>query len=99
METDLVAIVDVLLDNVFSHTTDGTPFELALSRNGGFVVMDVTVQGPEKPRTDRDGSEPPSTGWGLQLVNRTVEPVGGSVSFESAPTEVRTRVRLPRLAK
>jgi signal transduction histidine kinase len=99
VETDLIAIVDVLLDNVFSHTADGTPFELAVSRAEGFVVMDVTVYGPEKPRTDPDGTEPPSTGWGLQFVSRTVEPVGGSVSFESAPTEVRTRVRLPRLAK
>jgi signal transduction histidine kinase len=99
VETDLIAIVDVLLDNVFSHTTDGTPFELAVSRTDSFVVMDVTVFGPEKPRTDPDGGEPPSTGWGLQFVSRTVEPVGGSVSFESASTEVRTRVRLPRLAK
>jgi signal transduction histidine kinase len=99
VETDLIAIVDVLLDNVFSHTTDGTPFELAVSRTDSVVVMDVTVFGPEKPRTDPDGGEPPSTGWGLQFVSRTVEPVGGSVSFESASTEVRTRVRLPRLAK
>ena len=98
VESDLIAIVDVLLDNVFSHTADGTAFDLNLSHHDGFALLDVTVHGPEKPRIEPDGSEPSSTGWGLSFVSRTVDPIGGSVSFESSPTVVRTSVRVPRLS-
>ncbi len=95
VETDLVAIVDVLVDNVFSHTDDGTPFSLSLASIGGFAVLEVVVTGREKARVVATAGELSSTGWGLSFVSRTVDPVGGSVRFESNPTEVRTTLRLP----
>ena len=51
---DLADVVDVLVDNVFAHTPDGTAFEIGLEHVDGAVVLVVADDGPgiaiDRPR-------------------------------------------------
>jgi signal transduction histidine kinase len=82
-EVDLRDVVDVLVDNVFAHTPEGTEFAVALRRDGHAAHLVVTDRGPGPAPHPRTG--PGHTGLGLEIVRRTVEPVGGSVEIGAAP--------------
>jgi signal transduction histidine kinase len=82
-EVDLRDVVDVLVDNVFAHTPEGTEFAVLLRRDDHAVHLLVTDRGPGPAARPRTG--PGHTGLGLEIVRRTVEPAGGSVEIGAAP--------------
>lgn len=89
-EEDLQALVDVLLDNVFSHTPDGAAVAVTLAhRPGGGLVLTVDDGGPGFPEgldvTGRGESGAGSTGLGLSIVDRTATESGGGLSWGVSP--------------
>ncbi|MEP9364594.1 HAMP domain-containing sensor histidine kinase [Nocardioides sp. CN2-186] len=88
-EEDLQALVDVLLDNVFTHTPDDAPVLVTLAdRAGGGLVLTVDDGGPGFPAglavTDRGASGAGSTGLGLSIVDKTATESGGGLSLEAS---------------
>ncbi len=77
----LGAAIDALVDNVFSHTPDGTAFALAVRAGGeGRVSVSVGDAGPGFAGGDlltRGRSGAGSTGLGLDVARRTAEQAGG----------------------
>jgi signal transduction histidine kinase len=89
-EEDLQALVDVLLDNVFSHTPDDAAVRVTLAeRPGGGLVLTVDDGGPGFPEglevTDRGASGTGSTGLGLSIVDKTATESGGGLSWGRSP--------------
>jgi signal transduction histidine kinase len=82
---DLADVVDVLIDNVFAHTEEGTPVEIwAVPRADGAVVLTVEDAGPGLPSVDiinRGRSNAGSTGLGLDIVRRAALASGGSLEL------------------
>ncbi|TIC84463.1 HAMP domain-containing sensor histidine kinase [Nocardioides sp. GY 10127] len=96
---DLRDLLDVLLDNVFAHTPDGTALRVAVSSavepgGGEAVRIEVADDGPgfSPVREERPGS----TGLGLDLAGRTAASVGGRLVRLPGPGAV-VHVVLPRL--
>ncbi|GAA1933133.1 sensor histidine kinase [Nocardioides hwasunensis] len=81
---DLEAMVDVLLDNVFSYTPDDAAVRLTLSADEHRVELVVEDAGPGLPpgldATGRGASGNGSTGLGLSIAARTAEDSGGEVT-------------------
>lgn len=81
--TDLGALVDVLIENVFAHTPAGSGYRLEVRKQpDGRSVLDVLDEGPGFAdlgvlRRGRSGAG--STGLGLDIVVRTAERTGGGV--------------------
>ncbi len=89
---DLADVVDVLVDNVFAHTPEGTGFRVSLNEIVGQVCLVVLDDGaglPAEGRTERRGS----TGLGLDIARRTASAAGGRLTLESPP-EGGTRVEV-----
>jgi len=82
-EVDMRDVVDVLVDNVFAHTPEGTDFGVAVHLQTGSVRIVVADRGPGPGPRPRSG--PGHTGLGLEIVRRTVEPAGGEVEIGAAP--------------
>jgi signal transduction histidine kinase len=84
---DLAAVVDVLVDNVFAHTPEGTPFTVRLSaRDGVRLVVSDSGTG---------ATEQPGTGLGLDIARRTASAGGGSLRVGSTPAGTMVEVDLP----
>jgi signal transduction histidine kinase len=81
---DLEALVDVLLDNVFSHTPDDVGVRITLTASDDRVDLVVDDAGPGLPEgldvTGRGASGAGSTGLGLSIAARTAEDAGGEVT-------------------
>lgn len=81
---DLEALVDVLLDNVFSHTADTDAVRITLTATDDHVELVVEDAGPGLPHgldaTGRGASGAGSTGLGLSIAARTAEESGGAVT-------------------
>ena len=81
---DLEALVDVLLDNVFSHTPDDSGVRIRLTASDDRVDLVVDDAGPGLPPgldvTGRGASGAGSTGLGLSIAARTAEDAGGQVT-------------------
>ena len=95
---DLADLVDVLVDNVFAHTPDGTPFEVELADRwrppgpGGRGPR----TGPRHVRAREAAPAAPGSVWTLLGVRRRA----AAVSCAPGPrrrTGVRVEVRLPRV--
>jgi signal transduction histidine kinase len=75
--------VDVLIDNVFSHTEEGVPLEVWVApRADGAVVLTVEDGGEGLPQADiiaRGASGGGSTGLGMDIVRRAATASGGSM--------------------
>jgi signal transduction histidine kinase len=82
---DLADVVDVLIDNVFAHTEEGTPVEIwVVPRADGAVVLTVEDAGLGLPSVDvinRGKSNAGSTGLGLDIVRRAALASGGSLEL------------------
>jgi len=82
---DLVAAVDVLLQNVFAHTPDGTALTIGFAERdrAGVVWVGDAGAGLDAAVIDRGESSAGSTGLGLDIARRTATDAGGHL-------EVRT---------
>jgi signal transduction histidine kinase len=87
-EEDLRDLVDVVVDNVFAHTPEGTAFRVTTGLDGAGaaarLVLSVADAGPgfAAERTERPGT----TGLGLDIAARTAEGVGGALRPGASPT-------------
>lgn len=81
--TDLGALVDVLVENVFAHTGAGCGYRLTVHRRADDCpVLVVSDDGPgfaDLGVAERGSSRAGSTGLGLDIVVRTAERTGGGV--------------------
>jgi signal transduction histidine kinase len=82
---DLAACVDALLGNVFAHTPEGVPFAVRLRPHPAGAVLVVSDEGPgfDGAMLRRGDSGGGSTGLGLDIVRRTAEASGGSLSVSA----------------
>ena len=96
--SDLSDIVDVLVDNVFAHTPEGTPFAITVDTDEAMVVVSVTDRGPGAPVDGRPSADRVGfSGLGLQIVRRTLAAVGGELRITGAPGRgMDVHVLLPR---
>jgi signal transduction histidine kinase len=81
-EADLAAALDALLENVFSHTPDGTPLEVEVSglpEGGGRITVSDGGPGLAAAQAGRGISAGGSTGLGLDIARRTAESAGGQL--------------------
>jgi signal transduction histidine kinase len=84
---DLAALLDVLLDNVFTHTPDGASIEVRMTpRAGGGLVLVVEDGGPgfTAAAVERGVSDAGSTGLGLSIAAKTATESGGGLRVGSA---------------
>jgi signal transduction histidine kinase len=88
-EHDLAACIDILLENVFAHTPDGTAFSVRVSprtAGGAWVVVSDSGPGFSHPDPARRGlSSVGSTGLGLDIARRIAESSGGSLTLGRSP--------------
>lgn len=90
-EEDLHAMVDVLLDNVFTHTPAGAGVTVRIGqRAGGGVELVVEDAGPgfgadPEELLSRGRSGAGSTGLGLAIAERTARESGGTLRLGSGP--------------
>jgi signal transduction histidine kinase len=89
-EQDLRALLDVLLDNVFTHTPEGAPVRVSVApRDGGGLVLTVDDEGPGFPEgvdvVRRGTSGARSSGLGLAIAHRTATESGGGLMVERSP--------------
>lgn len=88
-EQDLAACVDILLENVFSHTPEGTSFSVrASARTPGGAWIVVSDSGPGFSDADpakRGQSTGGSTGLGLDIARRIAEGSGGTLTLGRSP--------------
>jgi signal transduction histidine kinase len=97
---DFQVLIDALLGNIFAHTPPGTPYRIDLHTDGeGHVELAVSDGGPGIPDDrllERGISGGSSTGLGADIVRRTAEAAGGTVSWESGESSgTVVRVALP----
>lgn len=87
-ESDAVAMVDVLIGNVFAHTPDGSPYRVSLSRGGRGVLLAVEDGGagidPTAPVVHRGTSVGGSTGLGLDIAASSARAAGGTLRLEQS---------------
>ncbi len=84
--SDLVALFDALLDNVFTHTDEGTAVRVAISTPAdGGLVLEVEDAGHGYPEgldvTRRGASGAGSTGLGMAIVDSTATASGGRLEL------------------
>jgi signal transduction histidine kinase len=88
--SDLVDVVDALVDNVFAHTPDGTAFAVSLSGSDPHLVrLEVADAGPGAVGSDvaaRGHSTGNSTGLGLDIVRRAAVAAGGGLVVARSPS-------------
>ncbi len=93
---DVGALVDILIDNVFSHTPEGTALAIEVTRKRSSVSLIVSDSGPGFPsrQIERGRSGSGSTGLGLDIVRKLVEGAGGHL--ETADSNgARVTITLP----
>ncbi len=86
---ELGALLDTLLENVFSHTEPGTGYAIWAGPDGkdgvALIVEDDGPGFPEKGLVERGASAAGSTGLGLDIVRRAAVRTGGAVHLGSRP--------------
>lgn len=88
-EQDLAACTDILLENVFAHTPEGTAFAIRVSQRaagGAWLVVSDNGPGFSHPDLTRRGaSSAGSTGLGLDIARRIAERSGGTLTLGRSP--------------
>jgi signal transduction histidine kinase len=89
--SDLADLLDVLIDNVFAHTPEGTAFRVSLQASSTGSRLTVSDEGPglSAGRTERTGS----TGLGLDIARRMADGAGGGFTV-TAPSRGGTEVEV-----
>jgi signal transduction histidine kinase len=85
---DLAAALDVLLENIFTHTPDGTEATVVARRSAaGLVEVEVADRGPglAAGAAERGRSGGGGTGLGLDIARRTAEASGGRLRVAARP--------------
>jgi signal transduction histidine kinase len=86
---DMAACLDILLENVFAHTPEGTAFSVRVSGHaGGGAWLVVSDDGPGFTHPDparRGLSSGGSTGLGLDIAQRIAEASGGGLTLGRSP--------------
>lgn len=88
-EEDAVALLDVLLDNVFSHTDDEVAVRVTLAPgDDGGAVLTVSDDGPglDPALVERGTSAAGSSGLGLSIAERTATESGGRLVVGRSPS-------------
>lgn len=95
--TELGAAVDALVDNVFSHTAEGTGFAVAVLPRPGLVSVVVEDEGPglDPALAERGRSGTGSSGLGLDVARRTAEAGGGRLVISAGRVGARIVIELP----
>ena len=81
---DAEAVIDALIENVLSHTPDGTPFAVSVETSADHATLAVEDAGHgfvDSSAVERGSSRGDSTGLGLDIVRRTVEEIGGTLAI------------------
>ena len=91
---DLADLVDVLVDNVFAHTPEGTALRVRLHRRADGAHLEIADDGPGMPMAGRR-ERPGSTGLGLDIARRTAAAAGGHLRVDSSDSGTRVEVLLP----
>jgi signal transduction histidine kinase len=77
-EYDLATAVDILLQNVFTHTEEATPLRVSVvGRPAGEVEVTVEDGGPGFPDEQPSQGRPGSTNLGLAIADRLARASGG----------------------
>lgn len=88
-EQDLAACIDILLENVFAHTPEGTAFSVRASQRtagGAWIVVSDSGPGFSHPDPAQRGlSSAGSTGLGLDIARRIAEGSGGTLTLGRSP--------------
>lgn len=84
---DLADLVDVLIDNVFAHTPDGTSLRVGAQHRGDRLRVEFADAGPGFSATPDRGVERRvgTTGLGLDIARRTAIAAGGSFATGRSP--------------
>jgi signal transduction histidine kinase len=85
---DAAAVVDALLGNVIAHTPEKAGFRVRVRANDGnvsLVVDDSGVGFTDMGLVRRGHSGTGSTGLGLDIVRRTAESTGGTLTIGEGP--------------
>lgn len=86
--TELSAVVDALLGNVFRHTPQGTAFTVTLHQGSDAVGILIADAGPgiadPEAALRRGTSGAGSTGLGLDIARRLAESSGGALRIDSS---------------
>ncbi|GII97224.1 sensor histidine kinase [Sinosporangium siamense] len=86
--TELSAVIDALLGNVFRHTPEGSAFTVTLHQGSGMVGILVADAGHGIPdpeiALERGASGSGSTGLGLDIARRLAESTGGSLRIRTS---------------
>ncbi len=83
-QPDLASLIDVLVENVFSHTEPGTGLGVRTGVSGRGVYLEVVDDGPGIPASviQRGVSGGGSTGLGLDIARRLVVSAGGTLDTD-----------------
>jgi len=93
-DRDLADLLDVLIDNVFAHTPEGTGCTVSLRGVDRTCVLVVSDDGPGW--SDAPSPRPGHTGLGLDIARRTASQCGGHlVTGITATGGARVEVALP----
>jgi signal transduction histidine kinase len=90
---ELEAALDVLLENVFSHTDDATPYAVRVHVHDRVATCVVSDSGAGFRHHPVRGESAASTGLGLDIARRAAAAAGGTFALGSSP-EGGAEVRL-----